>query len=211
MTAPRLFPKSQRPFAAEAAFCSAWRSCSGCLVVSWSPWPESAPPGSPEGPRGPCCEGPRPADSSQCSWERSRWGGWWSRTWRSWTSRWAGILLRAAAAPDTPCSATGLWFCTVGPSGASSPREPSPHLCSPYCRTVRQHHITLDNITWHYLKRRCAEWSVYDIKVPRERFESIRIRRSAASSRTHLLCLIFCVFCLFQNKYLIKKINKDTF
>ncbi len=54
------------------------------------------------------------------------------------------------------------------------------------------------------MKRRCTEWSVYDIKVPRERFQSIRIHLlsialavlwchtliilcSAASSRTHLM------------------------
>ncbi len=33
------------------------------------------------------------------------------------------------------------------------------------------------------LKRRCAEWSVYDIKVPWELFESIRIRLLSYGSR----------------------------
>ncbi len=37
------------------------------------------------------------------------------------------------------------------------------------------------------LKRRCAEWSVYDIKVPRERFESIRIHLRSYRSRGTLM------------------------
>ncbi len=37
------------------------------------------------------------------------------------------------------------------------------------------------------LKQRWAEWSLYDIKVPRERFESIRIRRLSYRSRGTLM------------------------
>ncbi len=37
------------------------------------------------------------------------------------------------------------------------------------------------------LKRRCTEWSVYDIKVPRERFESIRIHLLSHRSRSTVM------------------------
>ncbi len=40
------------------------------------------------------------------------------------------------------------------------------------------------------LKRRCAEWSVYNIKVSRERFESLRIRLLSYRSRGSLMS--FC-------------------